>query len=182
MCESDFAQLVVSGLPTAEQILEAWQSIFFEYCELVELAEDDFVAVLEMKLEARKRHLEIARNWIKILKYYKSEKVAAAVTYLYGVQFDFENDALYNNAIAEVEAELRMLSFDIKVKDAELKSLQESQSTKKDTIDRKYFATVFFRLNNYAKREAVNELTTVENYCAALRDYMAFLANAKIAN
>jgi hypothetical protein len=174
ICDNDFSKLVVSGQPSAEEILEAWQTLFFEYCDLIEMSEDTFIEILDLVLKARERHLDIVRNWIKILKSYKSEKIAEAVEYLYPVKFDLDNEYNYNQAIAEVEAELRAMSFDIKVRRAEYEALSKYQSTKKDLVNRKFFTTIIMRLNNYLKMNPpISMQTSVEIYCAALRDFIA---------
>jgi hypothetical protein len=86
------------------------------------------------------------------------------------------------NDLTRIGHELSTARLHVRIKEAELSAILESQSTQ-DSIGDRYFATMYFRINNYAKREAVNGQTFVQDYCAALRDFVSYnknLSNAGI--
>lgn len=172
MCDNNLHSLVVSGEATPEQIADAWFTLFYEYCDLIEAYETKFRTRLIMQLKVNKLKLDFCRSALKVIKVYPSHQLIACLKHIgYDFDFDANNQKQFTNDIVRCEAELASLSFDIKVKEAELELLQNKQSTK-DSVDRKYFHTLFFRINNYCKREAVNGQSTVTQYCVALKDYI----------
>lgn len=174
MCHSDLQQLVVSGTPTAEQLAEAWATLFYEYCDLVEATETIYRAMLFHEIEIYKKHNILVAEWVKIMQLQYSPTIAAAVK---EIGFDYDLDPTdpeqYQSELTRILSELAYHRMQLKIKEAEYANIVANQSTH-DSVDEKYFSTIFFRINNYAKREAVNGLTTVEDYCAALKDYVAY--------
>lgn len=174
ICHSDLQQLVVSGQPKAEEIAEAWASLFYEYCDLIEATETIYKAMLAHEIQIYKKHNTLAAEWVKIMQLEYTPALAAAIKEL-GFDYDLDptDAAEYQSQLLRINNELSFHRMTVKMKEAEYAAILENQSTH-DTIDEKYFSTIFFRINNYAKREAVNGLTTVEDYCAALKDYVAY--------
>jgi hypothetical protein len=169
LCDDDLSQLIVSGEPTALQIAEAWSNLFFEYCELAEDAETTYRVRLESQLNLDKVKEEHGKEWAKMLEKRYSPKLAEALRM---IGFDYElnpdDPEQYKADIHRIKGECGFLRLTIQLKQAEWEALMQKQSTQ-DSVDRKYFSTIFFAINNYAKREAVNLQSTVENYCAGLR-------------
>lgn len=180
LCDGDLGVLRVSGAPTPLQLLEAWQSLFLEYCDLTDNPKLKEQLLAPLKLQLDKRLCEVVSAWVKIAKVYKSEEICKCLSELYPVHFDMEDDLAYRGALAEIQAELINLGFDIRVREAELAARAKTDKDKKK-IDRKYFATIFFRINNYAKREAVNDQTFVTDYVVALKCYDDYIENLNTA-
>jgi hypothetical protein len=179
LCDDDLSQLVVSGTASPIELAEAWSSLFLEYCELAEDSETKYRVMLEVQLTVDKKKEELGQAWVNMLKKKHSENLAEALRI---IGFDFElnpNDPeQYQADLKRINGELGFIRLSIQVRQAEFDAVKNKQSTK-DTVDHKYFATIFFAINNYARREAVNKQTTVEDYCAALRAFTGSLNRGK---
>jgi hypothetical protein len=179
LCEDDLSQLVVSGTVSPVELAEAWSCLFLEYCELAEDSETKYRVMLEVQLTVDKKKEELGRGWVKMLSTKHSENIAEALRI---IGFDFElnpnEPEQYQSDLKRINGELGFIRLSIQVRQAEFDAVKNKQSTK-DTVDRKYFATIFFAINNYARREAVNMQTTVEDYCAALRAFTGSLNRGK---
>lgn len=179
LCDSDLQQLVISGNPSPMEIAEAWTNLFYEYCELIEATETKYRSRLSAEIGLEKRKLEFVTHWVKILEVTFMPGVADAIRHLeYDYTLDPTDPVQYRADLTRINAELATARLHVKIKEAEYTAILENQSTQ-GTVDRKYFSTIFFRINNYAKREAVNGQTTVEAYCAALRDYVSYVESLK---
>lgn len=179
ICYSDLSKLVVEGEATAEQIAESWANIFYEYCDRIDAVETRYRVRLVAEISFEKKKNELVNNWIKILELSYSEKIVNA---LHILDFDFElnpeDPEQYYSDLKTIQAQLNLSKLHVRIKEAEYAAIQENQSTT-EIVDETYFKKMFFRINNYAKREAVNGMTTVEDYCVALKDYVDFVINAK---
>lgn len=173
LCHNDLGQLVVQGEASAEDLAEAWTNLFFQYCDEVEAHETIYRARLIAEITLCKQRNNIITDWIKILELHHIETLTEGIKSM-GYDYEFNpNDAeQYAADLKRLQSEINFSKLQVRIKEAELSAILENQSSK-DSVDEKYFSTIFFRINNYAKREAVNGQTTVQNYCAALRDFVA---------
>lgn len=172
--DSDLSELVVSGEPIAEDLAIAWANIFYEYCDLIGTSEVNLKSRLLMEYIQLEKVVVFSTGWVKILRISYSKNIVNALKHVgFDYDFDIEDSERFLKDLKRVESELISMRLRVKLKKIEIDSLQDKDSTKTN-VDRKYFKTIFFRINNYAKREAVNGQTTVEDYCAALRDYVEY--------
>ncbi|MBK7885469.1 MAG: hypothetical protein IPJ81_18015 [Chitinophagaceae bacterium] len=176
MCENDYNQLIVSGEPTPEELTEAWTSLVYEFCDLSDAKEAKYKAILASEIKLEKMKIKLAQCWFNILSVCYFPQVVTALKEIGFEDFDLNPDDVdqYQNDFIHITGELNLLRMQIKIKEAEYASLQEAH-VKHQAMDSKSFDVMFFRINNYAKREAVNEQTTVQKYCTALRDYLAYI-------
>lgn len=174
---SELSALVIQGEATAEQIAEAWTNIFYEYCDLIGATETRYRIKLAAEINFEKKKNECVGSWLKILELCYSEKIVNALRIL-----DIDNDLnpddpeQYLADIKQIQGELNFNRLLVRIKEAEYKSIQDEQSTN-ESIDDSYFDKMFFRINNYARRDAVNGLTFVKDYCIALREYYDHINN-----
>ena len=175
MVDSDLQKLCVSGEATAEQLAQAWAALFYEYCDLVEASEakNKINKLTEITLLSQK--ITLAKSWLAILEVMPSDNLSKAMQI---IGFDFYFKENIANDIARCRAMLSSLNLDLQLKQDYYQAVF-SKSTTVDSVDRKYFATVFTRLNSYYKYNAVNMQSTVEMYCAALRDYADYVEQNK---
>lgn len=182
ICHNDLKALVVQGEATAEELADAWMNLFYEYCDLVEATETMHRALLQYEIELYSKHNILIAEWVKLLTVQHLPGVAEAIKTLgFDVELNPNNTDQYQSDLKRVLAELAYHKIKLRINEAELKFIIENQSTIEDVVDDKYFKTIFFRINNYAKREAINGMTTVEDYCVALKDYVEYckLVNPK---
>lgn len=177
LCHDNLHALVLQGEAKAEDLAEAWTNLFYEYCDLLTKSEVRQRAMMIAEMNLNKKKIELGSQWVSILKVMYSPNIAAAIKH---IGFDYDLDPEQPEQLAydlnRICGELSLMRLHQKIKEAELMAMAES--THGDTVDEKYFSTVFFRINNYARREAVNGQTFVKDYCAALRDYEAYIDNA----
>ena len=173
MCHNNLSVLVVEGEAQAEQLAEAWTELFYEYCDQAEASETLYRTKLISEITLLKQRNMIVMDWVRLLHVNYFESIAEALKTLgYDFEFNPQDPIQYEADLNRVKHEINFSKLQVRIKEAEYESILENQSTK-DSVDEKYFSTIFFRINNYAKREAVNGQTTVQNYCAALRDFVA---------
>jgi hypothetical protein len=190
ICENDINQLVVEGNPTAEELFEAWGQLFLEYCDLAEHTEVRYKFRLKMEVTCMKARIETAEACVHYLRVANDCRATMPNTPRNGFiqclkdigfdyELDFNDEGQFMKDLRRIEAELMPEGLRLKAKEMEMESIQNS-STDSEAVERKYFITIFNRINNYCKREAVNMQTTVEMYCASLRDYVAALETSNI--
>lgn len=175
ICDDNLSALIVSGTPDAMELANAWATLFYEYCDLVDATEAKHRIKLVSEISLKKSRITCGQGWHNLLYYYYNENIAEALRRI-GFDYDLnpEDPEAYHYDLACINAELRSQRFQLRIKEAEYEAILEKQSTS-HSVDRKYFSTIFFRINHYAKYNAVNGQTTVEDYCAALRDYVAYI-------
>lgn len=190
ICDNDLKQLVSEGEATAEQLAEAWAQLFLEYCDLAEHTEVRYKIRLQAETMLYAEKIKVAESCIEYLtvanncrENIKNLKTAGFIDCLHNLGFEqelnFNDEKQFIKDLARISAELIPIKIRLKVKQEELASINNG-TTSSDVVERKYFTTIFTRINNYAKREAVNMQTTVEMYCAALRDYVSALEANKV--
>lgn len=190
ICDNDLSQLVVQGSATAEQLAEAWTNLFLEYCDLAEQPEVRYSVRLQCEVSYYRTKIEVTEAALEFLKVADEARVnipnAPVHIYInllkdigFEQDLDWQDRQQFLKDLARIEAELRPDKLRLMSKEVELAAIKDG-STNNEQVERKYFTTVFTRINNYCKREAVNMQTTVEMYCAALRDYVSGLESNKV--
>lgn len=176
---SDLNALVIKGEAKAEEISEAWANIFYEYCDLIGASETRYRIKLAAEINFEKKKNDCIGTWLKILELYYSEKIVSALRIL-DIDYDLNPDdpEQYLADIKQIQGELNLNRLIVRIKEAEYKAIQEEESST-ETMDERYFDKMFFRINNYARREAVNGMTMVTAYCVALKDYYDHLNNSQ---
>lgn len=172
MCYNNLSALVVQGEPRAEELFEAWESLFWEYCDLAEATETTYRTRLLSQIRIENTKNQLVERWVKIMEVHYSEKIANALRMVgFEYEFDPSDDDQYMNELSHVRGEVTVNKIRTRILEAEYEAAMQGQSTH-DSVDEKYFRTTFFRINNYAKREAVNGQTFVLDYCVALKAYV----------
>lgn len=178
MVDSDFSKLVISGDAKAEDIIEAWQSIFFEWCDIVEDAETKYRTRLRYEITLQKKTHEIVSGWLKILVdggYNKD--IANYISQMYPqVKLDPSNTDLYLHDINVIKSEMSSLGFDIKVKEVEYAGILQAQSSQ-DSVTREYFLKLIFNVNRYTKANpAIVMQTNAEMFAVAIKAFVDYIA------
>ena len=181
--EGDLSGLIVDGKPTELQLANAWETLFLQYCDKVEAREVTYRIRLKSEVSLLTKKVEFGKIWVKLLSIIHSPELIKALKVIGFDDFELnpEEPQQFKADLMRIKAELSMLSFTLKVKSAELQAIEED-SHSGDKADRAYFAKIFFKINNYAKREAVNMMTTVEDYCVALRDFVDYYEQLKLSH
>jgi len=179
ICDDDLSQLVVSGVPTAEQLAEAWAQLFLEYCDLAEHTEVKYKALLQQDIAIMEAQIETANSCVTCIRACIEHGLPIRPGFITALEqsgfendYDLEDTEALLKSLKRVDAQVIPIKIRLKAKRQEYEVLMEN-STQTDKVDRKYFHTIFLRLNTYFKHEAVNMQSTVQQYCAALRDYVA---------
>lgn len=167
ICRNEYEVLLVSGKATASQLAEAWASLFYEYVDLIGAEETKHRVRLAAEINLLDTRIKIIESWLKIIEVSWSKNIVEALNKL-GYSLSYENA---QSDIASIRGDVRADRLNLKVKKLEFDSLDQSG----DTIDEAYFRKVFFRINNYARREAVNGQTSVQDYCVALKDFQDYI-------
>jgi hypothetical protein len=190
ICDNDLRQLVTDGEASAEQIAEAWASLFLEYCDLANHTEVRYKLRLEMEVSYLKSFITFTESCIEYLKVadearhnMPNVKIQGFIDGLHAAGWEHDLNPSdrdqYLKDLLRIEAELRPHKLRLVAKQSELDEIKKG-SIENEAVERKYFTTIFTRINNYCKREAVNMQTTVEMYCAALRDYVSAIEESKV--
>lgn len=172
ICRHDYNVLVEQGEATAQQLADAWSSLFFEYCDLISLDQVKVRVMLASEINLIRTRHKALNTWLKFISNIWSENIANAIRTL---GYEINQDTV-DFDIDIIQAELRFERIHLKIKEVELESMD---SDGQSAIDDAYFTKMFFRINNYAKREAVNKQSTVQEYCVALKDFNDYLKAIK---
>lgn len=169
MCENDLSVLVVEGVPTPEELAEAWAALFYEYCDVVGASEAKYHAKITLHIELLRSQVNMGTGWLKMLQYRHSDNIVKALQNI-GFEYDFDpaDDVQLAGDIARAYAEIRSLSLDLKAKEMEFEHILKNKKTTDDGVDRKYFYAVFDNINDLKKREAINAQSTVMQFAIAL--------------
>lgn len=181
VCDNNYSSLIISGLPTADELAQAWADVFYEYTDLVENKDNKYRRLLEAEIKLEKIKIILAAGWVKQLSLYYSDEVASSLrTVGFSLSEYLSED--YEHDLARINAEIFSMRFNLRVKQAQFESLEEPK-TSNEVVDRKSFFILFDRLNDLKKREAISEKSTVLQFAIALSRYNeAIDHNKKIAN
>jgi hypothetical protein len=179
ICDHNYKALVLSGKFSAEEMAAAWECLFYEYCDLTDAQETKYRIRLISYIKNNKRKIALAEGWVKIISVFFIPQFALALQTI-GFEFalDPSDEKQFAADLFRIKAEIASMKLKLRIKEVELEVIMEKKPAA-HSFDKKYFSTIFFRINNYAKREAVNGLTIVANYCAALKDYLSYVELTK---
>lgn len=184
ICDEDYTVLNPGGGASTDDLNAAWETLFFEYTDLINNGEASHKIKLAASIIRDDNILECSRAWIEAIKLGLTTNTIPALRKI-GFEYDFDindPDSLQSD-IEEVEAELRLLSLNLKVMRSEYEALlaNEKNTAPSKAVERKYFEEVFQAINNYRKWNAVNEQSTVLQFCVALKSYNDAVASLKNA-
>ena len=185
ICDGDFSVLNPGGGATQQQLDDAWETLFYEYQDLTENGSLPYNVKLLAGIRRDENIIECGTAWIEAIRMGFTENCPAALRKIgFDLPFDITDPDSLNDDLASVEGDLRFLSLDLKMRKAELQSINENEkkTSSKEVVERKYFEQIFQAINNYRKWNAVNEQSTVLQFCVALKSFHdAVKASQKVA-
>jgi hypothetical protein len=171
VCDGNISVLIKTpGDINPADLAKAWLNLFFEYCDLAEQTETKHRIKLETEIAFLERQDEIIQAWTDIISIKYSAAICEALKILgFDYDLDPEDRESYMHDVESIKADLRARRLHLKILKVEYEYIKNSP-TSGETVDRKYFATMYTRINNYYKYNAVNKQTYLDMYCAMLRE------------
>lgn len=169
ICDNNFAGLVASGNPTSTQIAEAWASLFYEYCDIMEMQEVRYRARLHTEIILTRRKIQYAEVWVRYLEVIYNRIFAEALQKI-GFEYDLDpsDPDQYRSDINRIIAELRSIRLKLRAKESEYDTLVNKKTSEASPVDRKHFYSNFDNINDLRKWGAITEKSSVMQYAIAL--------------
>lgn len=166
LCHKRFERLVKSGNPSQEHILNAWNELFTEYCDLSGSNEMNEVLQVTKKIGVIQSKLTAITLSVLVLSHNDSEIAKDNLKSL-GFNYDFDQ--------ALVDDLMRVIAT-AKSYEIELKSLQkryEALTTKgaKSTVTEAYFKRILVDLSKFMGFQLKATVTTVEEFLMIKNSY-----------
>lgn len=166
LCHKRFERLIKSGKPSQDEITEAWNELFSEYCDLSGSNEMNEVLQVTKKIGVIQSKLTAITLSVLVLSHKDSEESKKTLQTL-GFNYDFDKSL--------VDDLQRVISV-TKSYEIELKSLQkryEALTTKgaKSTVTEAYFKRILVDLSKYMGFQLKATSTTVEEFLMIKNSY-----------
>lgn len=166
LCHKRFERLIRSGKPTKDEILNAWNELFTEYCDLSGSNEMNEVLQLTKKIGVMQSKLNAIALSVVVLSH-KDSEIAKGNLKSLGFNYDFDQ-ALVDD--------LQCVIATAKSYEIELISLQkryEALTAKggKSTITEAYFKRILVDLSKFMGFQLKATTTTVEEFLMIKNSY-----------
>lgn len=176
ICDSDLQALVISGNVPLHILADAWADIFYEYLDMQQHNHSRYKIELIRditKLQARLFRVETILYCLRIM--YHPDIHAQLAALEIEVKLNPHDSAEYLETLNAIHSRSREWAIDIKLKQAELESLDE-HGKDSGTIGKTYFTSVLAKIATY-KRVPVIRTTEimVTEFCAMYEEWIDYL-------
>lgn len=191
--DGNLSALIIHGLPTIEQLSEAWQNILSEYSENV--GTQEYRLYVQMYKEVS--ILSITLNQIRILAHRGGEGIPAGILRMVydeglckelngllktGLHFDWNNQDDYHKNLDKCINRSGSIKIKYDLLNIRFKAIEEKNKGKAGVkMDRQYFISILVTLSDHAKYR-IEESITMGEYCERVKrfsDYCESMKNKK---
>jgi len=184
MADNNLSALIISGLPTEEELQKAWETISGQYIERIGSNEYKMFLAIYKEISILKITLDqvnfIAARENKekgippgVLRLYYVEELAMELNKLVGANFKFNNNdpqsyhadldrSINRSKSIKIQLDLKLLSFEA----IEKKNIASG----KEKPSREYFTSVMVTLSDFAKYQLPDTIKMGE-YCERLKRF-----------
>jgi hypothetical protein len=163
--------LVISGVPTEIDLLEAWQDINLQYADTMKNKEYRAITIL---------HAEIAREEIlynqilmllQELKYWYHDRLKNALNRLLRTRYslDVSNPEEYDKELGNASNRTKGIMLNIKLKKLELETVEAKTGGERTAPDKQYFYSTLLTIQNHFKRTMRIDEISVFEFCEQIR-------------
>lgn len=151
MLDNNLAALIVSGLPSAQQLTDAWENILQEYSDMMGVAEHRLYLHLMREVELLKIDYESIQVCISTLRKQYSEFFCQELNSLLRTTCTFNvlDEKSYLAELDKCERRSRALKIRLDLKTMEFEAVKNKIGGKGEKIDRNYFTSVLIVLSKH---------------------------------
>lgn len=136
MCNGNFAVLVISGEPSEEQLLAAWNDIVFEWGCLIKTEQSEYLFDLKKRISELSWHVSYVDMAIPLLRHKYSQQVIDQLIGLgYYGPYNFDDHEQYHRALDRIYSLVKTVAFDLDTARDEYARFDISGEGKKQTED-----------------------------------------------
>lgn len=180
LIDDDLKQLIITGEPPMHILAQAWIDIYFEYYDTQSSIDGKYKLQLLKEIALLECALLKIETILHCLSYtYSPELHAELVGIGYECELDPHNIESYRESLQGVKNRSREIRIDIKLKQAELETLQEA-AEKEKKVERSYFTNHLSRIATYKKVAVIKPKDiTVAEFSAMCTEYLDYINNLK---
>lgn len=158
-CNENLAGLILSGQPTKEQLLEAWNELFFEYASTIKSDNSDYTFQLAKEIGLIEHHINYVDYAVYLLRNMYDEDVTGELVSLGYFHLSYTEDKdQWNAQLDKVISLCKTKVFDLEQMIEEYKRLQKTTDGKKQTEEE--FNQNVLQLARY-QHYRIDQLTTM---------------------
>jgi len=184
LVDGNLARLIISGIPSEEQLSTAWELILGEYSELIGNQEFRMYKELFREVSILKITLDQITISLSVLQVIYDPFLAAEVNKLLNTncKFDWADQNAYQAECINClnRSKSYKMRYDLKI--IQFEAIQKKNQDKPGTkMDRQYFTSILITLSDHAKYR-IEETIKMSEYCERIKrfsDYCEQLKNRK---
>ena len=132
-CNKDFTGLIISGVPTAEQIAEAWEEILFEYSTLIKNDNTDYFFTVTKQISLLQWHINFVNHATFVLHYRHEPEIIEGLRKLgYSIKSAFGTEE-YHDRLNMIVSLCKTRYHDLEDLQIEYDRMQNTASKKDQT-------------------------------------------------
>ena len=179
--DENLAALIISGLPTMEQLAAAWQNIAVEYADAMGTAEHKAYTAAIKDIARQKYKIKVIDDMVELLGVVYYQPFADRLNALSGSNFqNYEDRVKYMEELKRAHRRKSglIIRLDLtEIRFAELiKKFTSNLEGKKTT--REYYQSWLINLSDFAKYP-INDQITVFEFCTRINRYQAAVESSK---
>lgn len=172
ICDQFFKKLIIEGEPSEDQLLEAWDIIFYQYIDANQDNEAVYILELKKDIALLEHKIKLIECTVANLIIVFSQKLLDALKSLgvriNGIEPDKDD---YQLRLKKILLTLGPKRFQLQEMMNELLAYEKYSDKKK--IDRQFFKTIFVRLSKFQRYPVRAHEIVVSEYVALLKEYIA---------
>ena len=170
----NYQRLVISGKATPEQLSEAWQTLWYEYCDLNKSANYTTIIEAIKLLSFTKAKLTAIRLCVSVLRH-SEDKDCIDLLKKYGYNYKFDRTRIidYHKALDRVLLNSNALEITIKQAEKQIEDLNKEAEQKEEVKVAEIWAENIERLSKYVGYEINPDTKTVLGFIKIRQMYEA---------
>lgn len=174
--DDNIMALVISGIPTEDELRDAWYEIYQEYLDSMGDANQLLILKLYREITRLTLQQEQIHMLIEFLSTYKYKKFEDTLNALLSSRFQFKEKR--KDDLERAGRIGRQMSIKVDIKQMQLDNLREKMPKEGEKITRAYFQSVLITLSDFSKYPIHDSITTFE-FCERLRRFGEFVKKQK---
>ncbi len=169
----DLTRLIIEGMPTPEQLQQAWQQICQEFFDLSEDKQASFELTLLKDIETLNLKIIIIQQSVELLQGYEIPQLIEILRKMgFNFPFDSDNETKYLADLKRVLSRAKVFVLELNEKQSQLALISKSKESSQE-VSIKYYDKILAILSQHMKYNIDETKITVGRYAAALNLYIA---------
>jgi hypothetical protein len=171
ICDQKLQVLILSGEPSAADLLECWSNLYAQYLDILDDSETLYIIQLQKEVGLLQHKILLAEAIIKVLRFMHVEQLVQDLKELgFPIVNLKQGHSGYEHALKRIEGRLAPLRLKLQGKEEELTEYYRDKQ--EGAISRQFFIRQLSRLSKYQGYPIRPRDTMVPEYVAILKDYL----------